>query len=479
MMLNPHLHVVATDDTPAKSPPWSVGSEQAVLGAILQNNDLLDRVSEVLSAEHFFDPLHQQIFDAASKLIASRSLASPITMRTYFEGCRPIDATLTVPQYLARLPVYGCMPASIRDYAQVIRDMWVRRQLILLGEDVVAVAYDSPVDFPPKEQIEEAETRLFALAERKDGSTGSRIFSDVVVEAVEDAQKAAQIGFSGIRTGLVDLDHKMGGLQPSDLIILAGRPSMGKTALATNIAFNVAESGKHVDFYSLEMADKQLATRILATKSEVSGSKFRSGRVSNADLEKLAKAAIALRDLPLTIDHTGGITIAQLTARARRVKRKHGTCLIVVDYLQLMQAGKGRRESRVQDVSEITTGLKAMAKELQVPVIALSQLSRNVEHRDNKRPQLSDLRESGSIEQDADIVMFVYREEYYVERAVPNMADTSAVADWQAQMQACAGKAEVILGKHRHAELCSIPLAFDGHLTRFSNLFREAGHARA
>jgi replicative DNA helicase len=480
-MQNPQLvnREHSPDESFPRTPPWSPESEQAVLGCILLNNDCLDRVSEFLRAEHFFDPLHQQIFDAASKLIAARSLASPITMKSYFDGSRPFDPTLTVPQYMGRLGVNACMVVNIRDYAQVIHNMWTRRQLILVGEEMASVAFDSPVDFPPKEQIEEAETLLFALAERGTGSGGSRLFAEAATDAVEDAQKAAREGFSGVRTGFVDIDHKLGGLQPSDLIILAGRPSMGKTALATNIAFNVAMSGTPVDFYSLEMADKQLATRILASKSGVSGSKFRSGRVSEGDLEKLARAAIELRDLPLTIDQTGGITIAQLAARARRVKRKRGTGLIVVDYLQLMQAGKNRRENRVQDVSEITTGLKAIAKELEVPVVALSQLSRNVEHRDNKRPQLSDLRESGSIEQDADIVMFVFREEYYVERAVPSMTDPAAVADWQAQLQACAGKAEVILGKHRHAELCTIPLAFDGQLTRFSSLFREAGHARA
>lgn len=480
-MQNPQLvnRGDAPEDSFPRTPPWSPESEQAVLGCILLNNDSLDRVSEFLRPEHFHDPLHQQIFDAVSKLVAARSLASPVTMKSYFEGSRPFDPTLTVPQYLGRLAVNACTVSTLRDYAAVVHDMWTRRQLILIGEDMVNVAFDSPVDFPPKEQIEEAETRLFALAERKVGYGGARSFADAAADAVADAEKAAKQGFSGIRTGFVDLDEKLGGLQPSDLIILAGRPSMGKTALATNIAFNVAASGTSVDFYSLEMADKQLASRVLASESAVSGSKFRSGKASSGELEKLAKAAIKWRGLPLYIDQTGGITIAQMSARARRTKRQHGTGLVIVDYLQLMQAGKGRRENRVQDVSEITTGLKAVAKELQVPVVALSQLSRNVESRDNKRPQLSDLRESGSIEQDADIVMFVFREEYYVERAVPSMTDPAAVADWQAKLQACAGKAEVILGKHRHAELCSVPLAFDGQLTRFSSLYREAGHDRA
>lgn len=471
-MQNPQLvnRSEGSDDSIAKSPPWSAESEQAVLGAILQNNDLLDRASEVLSAEHFFDPLHQQIFDAASKLIASRSLASPITMKSYFEGSRPIDATLTVPQYLARLPLHACMPASMRDYAQVIRDMWVRRQLVLLGEDVISVAYDSPVDFPPKEQIEEAEARLFALVEGNGSEDADTLSFDEAKALAVDRALTGEV--FGVSTGLSDLDSKLGGLFPTDLVILAGRPSMGKTALATDIAMAAASKGTAVGFFSMEMSADQLAMRVVAQRAEVSSDKFRTGRATQEDFRRLKKASADLDGSPITIIKTGGLTIAQLTARSRRLRRKHNLGLIIVDYLQLMQAGKGRRENRVQDITEITTGLKAMAKELEVPVVALSQLSRNVEHRADKRPQLSDLRESGSIEQDADVVMFVYREDYYVEREEPAQGSPEH-AQWQHKLAAATGKAEVIIGKQRHGPIGTVKLAFNPELTKFYDLARQ------
>jgi replicative DNA helicase len=359
---------------------------------------------------------------------------------------------------------------------------------------MVNTAYDSPVDFPPKQQIEEAETRLFSLAETGKYGQGFLTFGSALTTAIDMAGNAYRRDghLSGIATRFVGLDGKMGGLQPSDLIVLAGRPSMGKTALATNIAFNVARAraeswagkpdlapddashdGAIVGFFSLEMSSEQLATRILSEQAGVPSEKIRRGMINEAEFKELVTASQRMASIPLYIDQTGGISIAQLAARARRLKRQHGLGLLVVDYLQLMTGMSKRGDNRVQEVSEITTGLKALAKELNVPVIALSQLSRAVEQRDDKRPQLSDLRESGSIEQDADIVMFVFREEYYLERLKPNEG-TPEFADWYGKMQNVSGKAEVIIGKQRHGPIGTVQLQFDGSVTRFSDLARES-----
>ncbi|MGE0023398.1 MAG: replicative DNA helicase, partial [Hyphomicrobium sp.] len=411
------------------------------------------------------------------------------TLRTFFERAEPIDDGLTVPQYLGRLAAAATTIINVKDYGQAVYDLAVRRQLIVLGEDIVNSAYDTPVDLPPESQIEQAEGRLYELAERGKYGQGFMGFDLALTHAIDMAGAAYQRDghLSGLATGLSDLDNKMGGLQPSDLIILAGRPSMGKTALATNIAYNIAKAfrserqpddtektvdGAVVGFFSLEMSAEQLATRILSEQAELGSERIRRGMINEDEFRKLVQVSQEMSRIPLYIDQTGGISIAQLAARARKLKRQKGLGLLVVDYLQLLSGSAKRDGNRVQEITEITTGLKALAKELAVPILALSQLSRQVEQRDDKRPQLSDLRESGSIEQDADVVMFVYREEYYVERQKPREG-TAEFNDWQTQMMAVSGKAEVIIGKQRHGPVGAVQLAFESQFTRFSNLARE------
>ena len=472
-----------------RRPPHNVEAEQALLGAILVNNEALDRVSSFLKIEHFYEPIHAQIFEIAGKLIQAGKQATPITLRTFFENIEPIEPGLTVPQYLGRLAVNATTIINARDYGQTVYDLAIRRQLITIGEEMVNTAYDSPVDFPPESQIEDSENRLYQLAESGKYGQGFLAFGTALKQAIDLANAAYQRDghLSGISTGLTDLDNRMGGLQSSDLIILAGRPSMGKTALATNIAYNIARSyqeekqpdgtmktlaGGKVGFFSLEMSAEQLATRILSEQAEIASEKIRRGMITEEEFRRLVKVSQEMSKCPLFIDQTGGITIAQLCARARKLKRQHGLNLLVVDYLQLL-SGSGRgNDNRVQEVTEITTGLKALAKELSVPIIALSQLSRQVEQREDKRPQLSDLRESGSIEQDADVVMFVFREEYYVERTKPSEG-TIEFTDWQSRMMAVSGKAEVIIGKQRHGPVGTVPMSFEAQFTRFGNLARE------
>ena len=472
-----------------RAAPHNTDAEQALLGAILINNEAHDRVSSFLDPHHFFDPLHQQIYETAAKLIASGKQATPVTLRTFFESTPPIEPGLTVPQYLGRLAANATTIINALDYGRTIHDLAIRRQLILIGEDMVNSAYDAPVDFPPDEQIEDVENRLFSLAETGKYGQGFMGFNVALTNAIDMANNAYQRagGLSGISTGLRDLDSKMGGLQSSDLIILAGRPSMGKTALVTNIAFNVAKNykverqpdgtdkvldGAVVGFFSLEMSSEQLATRILAEQAEISSEKIRRGMINETEFKRLVQVSQQMASLPLYIDQTGGISIAQLAARARKLKRQRGLGLLIVDYLQLLTGSKRTGEGRVQEVSEITTGLKALAKELNVPIIALSQLSRQVEQREDKRPQLSDLRESGSIEQDADVVMFVFREEYYVERTKPSEG-TAEFQEWMAKMQMVSGKAEAIIGKQRHGPVGTVTLSFEGQYTRFGNLAQD------
>ena len=472
-----------------RAAPHNTDAEQALLGAILINNEAHDRVSSFLDPHHFFDPLHQQIYETAAKLIASGKQATPVTLRTFFESTPPIEPGLTVPQYLGRLAANATTIINALDYGRTIHDLAIRRQLILIGEDMVNSAYDAPVDFPPDEQIEDVENRLFSLAETGKYGQGFMGFNVALTNAIDMANNAYQRagGLSGISTGLRDLDSKMGGLQSSDLIILAGRPSMGKTALVTNIAFNVAKNykverqsdgtdkvldGAVVGFFSLEMSSEQLATRILAEQAEISSEKIRRGMINETEFKRLVQVSQQMASLPLYIDQTGGISIAQLAARARKLKRQRGLGLLIVDYLQLLTGSKRTGEGRVQEVSEITTGLKALAKELNVPIIALSQLSRQVEQREDKRPQLSDLRESGSIEQDADVVMFVFREEYYVERTKPSEG-TAEFQEWMTKMQMVSGKAEAIIGKQRHGPVGTVTLSFEGQYTRFGNLAQD------
>ncbi|MGO9173765.1 MAG: replicative DNA helicase [Rhodomicrobium sp.] len=475
------------DALPFRQAPHNIEAEQALLGAILINNESFDRVSGFLQAGHFFEPLHGKLFEIMGKLIGAGKHASPITLKTFFDSEPPIGE-LTVPQYLGRLAAAATTIINAHAYGRTIYDLAVRRELIVIGEDIVNVAYDSPVDAPPESQIEVAEQRLFDIADKGKYGSGFMPFGDATADAIEMAAKAYERdgGLSGLSTGLTDLDRMMGGLQSSDLIILAGRPSMGKTALATNIAFNIAKmhrtqqkadgttetlDGAIVGFFSLEMSSEQLATRILAEQAQLPSEKIRRGQITDAEFNRLQSAAMDLQTLPLFIDHTGGISIAQLSARARRLKRQKGLGLLVVDYLQLLSgSAKRSAEGRVQEVSEITVGLKALAKELCVPILALSQLSRQVENRDDKRPQLSDLRESGSIEQDADVVMFVFREEYYVSRKEPSLTKVEEHQKWQDEMDQTQGLAEVIIGKQRHGPTGTVRLQFQSDITRFGDL---------
>jgi replicative DNA helicase len=472
-----------------RTAPHNIEAEQALIGAILVNNEAYYRVSDFLEPRHFFEPTHQRIFELATTLIRAGKVASPVTLKTFLPQDADI-AGLTLSQYLARLAAEATTVINAQDYGRTISDLSLRRSLIVIGEDMVNVAFDAPVDFSPRNQIEDAERRLYELAEigRYDG--GFQRFATALTTAVDMAARAYQRDgrLSGIASGLEDLDRQMGGLQPSDLIILAGRPGMGKTALATNIAYNVARAwrsetrpdgreetinGGIVGFFSLEMSAEQLATRIISEQTEIASYRIRRGEIDPSDFDRIAAVAREMQTLPLYIDETGGLSIAQLAARARRLKRQRGLDMLVIDYLQLLQ-GSNRRasEGRVQEVTEITTGLKALAKDLNVPILALSQLSRQVENRDDKRPQLADLRESGSIEQDADVVMFVFREEYYLKNKEPR-AGTEEHFKWQSEMDAVHGKAEVIIGKQRHGPTGTIQLQFKADVTRFSNLARE------
>ena len=467
----------------AVTQPSNIEAEQQLLGAILTNNEAYDRVSNIIEAHHFHDPVHARIFEAAESRIRRNMLASPVTLKPFLEddeGLRELGG----PRYLARLAASAISSLAARDYAQVIYDLAIRRDLIRLGMEITTRAA-GPGQAGPGEQIAEAEQELYDLGERGRAGTGFETFCSAATDAVHHATAALQRGggMAGLATGLVDLDRILGGLHRTDLLVLAGRPSMGKTALATNIAFNIAKryrrgtlpdgsvgalEGGVVGVFSLEMSAEQLASRILAGAAEVEGDRIRRGELGEDELRRFYGAAKTLEACPLHIDDTPALPISQIAARARRLKRTHGLDLLVVDYLQLARAGTAR-DSRVHEVTEITQGLKAMAKELEIPVLALSQLSRQVEQRPDKRPQLSDLRESGSIEQDADVVMFVYREAYYREREKPSDSDGEAMAEWLADMNRLSYRADLIVGKQRHGPIGTVELGFEPAFTRFGN----------
>jgi replicative DNA helicase len=467
-------------------PPHNLEAEQALLGALLYDNAAYERLGDHLLARHFFEPFHQRIFAAIEEYVRKGQLAEPIVLVERFKK-DPAFEELGGVRYFADLVDRAPPIANAWDYGRIVYDLALRRDLIRIGGDIAKVANDD-VETEAREQIERAEQQLYGLAEHgAASSSGFVTFADALTGAVSLAHEAFERdgGLAGLATSLVDLDKKLGGLHGSDLLILAGRPSMGKTALATNIAFNVARSyawepqpdgtrktvrGGVVAFYSLEMSAEQLAMRLLADVSGISSDRLRKGEIDAADYGRVREAALEIQDSPLFIDDTGGLSLAKLAARARRLKRQAGLDLIVVDYLQLVTASEGKQaQGRVQEVSEITMGLKALAKELSVPVIALSQLSRKVEERDDKRPQLSDLRESGSIEQDADVVMFVYRESYYLGRAEPREG-TPEHLTWQEDMDRLKGVAEVIIGKQRHGPIGTVKLSFNEDTTRFGNL---------
>jgi replicative DNA helicase len=473
-----------------RTAPHNIEAEQALLGAILVNNEAFYRVSDFLESKHFFEPIHQNIYQLSHDLIRAGKIATPVTLKTFLDVTIDIGG-LNVSQYLARLAAEATTIINAEDYGRTIYDLSVRRDLIQVGEDMVNVAYDAPVDFAPRQQIEDAERRLYELAETGRYDGGFQLFSSSLTTAIDMAAHAFQRDgkLSGLASGLDDLDRMMGGLQPSDLIILAGRPGMGKSALATNIGYNVAKAwqgevradghtvtvnGGIVGFFSLEMSAEQLATRIIAEQTGIPSNLIRRGGISEADFEKIKDYSIELQNLKFYVDETGGLSVAQLAARARRLKRQRGLDLLIVDYLQLLQGSTKRSsENRVQEITEITTKLKALAKELNVPILALSQLSRQVESRDDKRPQLSDLRESGSIEQDADVVLFVYREEYYHAMRKPLESNREKFAEWLAEADKVHGKAEVIIGKQRHGPTGTVELQFEGALTRFSSLAKD------
>ncbi|MBS3650634.1 replicative DNA helicase [Pseudaminobacter sp. 19-2017] len=480
---------LAVAETPIyREAPNNIEAEQALLGAILVNNDAFYRVSDFLKPAHFYEPLHRRIYEIGGDMIRMGKVATPITLKTFLPAEEKVG-DFTVAQYLVRLAAEAVTVINAADYGRAIYDLATRRALITVGEDMVNIAYDAPVDMSPQEQIEDAERRLFELAETGRYDGGFESFGDAVKTAIDMASAAYMRDghLSGIASGLRDLDNRMGGLQPSDLIVLAGRPAMGKTSLATNIAFNVAHAyepaqqadgsfkaanGGVVGFFSLEMSSEQLATRIISEQAEVPSSKIRRGDLTEPDFEKLVSCTQTLQKIPLFIDQTGGISIAQLAARARRLKRQRGLDVIVIDYIQLMTGSSKKGDNRVQEITEITTGLKALAKELNTPIIALSQLSRQVENREDKRPQLSDLRESGSIEQDADVVLFVYREEYYLKNKEPKPG-TEEHIKWETEMNEVRGKAEVIVAKQRHGPTGTVSLAFQGEFTRFTDLAED------
>ncbi|WP_371223732.1 replicative DNA helicase [Roseovarius sp. 2305UL8-3] len=479
------FNATGTETSETEAMPHSIEAEQQLLGAILTNNDIYDRVASIIGPQHFYDPVHARIYEVAAARIAKNNLASPVTLKAFLEDDEGLKE-LGGPTYLARLAGAAISSFAVRDYAQIIYDMAIRRELIGLGHDIAGKAQKSEVDLEPREQIVQAEQALYQLAEQGQSESGFQSFLKAVTDAVNVANAAYQRegGLAGIATDLTDLDSKLGGLHKSDLLILAGRPSMGKTSLATNIAYNIAKAyrrgtrpdgtegaidGGVVGFFSLEMSAEQLAGRILAEASEISSHKIRQGDMTEGEFRRFVEAAKTLESCPLFIDDTAAIPIAQLAARARRLKRTHGLDLLIVDYLQLV---RGTSDNRVQEIGEISMGLKAIAKELEIPVIALSQLSRQVEARDDKRPQLSDLRESGSIEQDADVVMFVYRGEYYKEREKPDDNNAEAMAAWMEDMERLHGKAEVIIGKQRHGPIGTVELSFEPQFTRFGNLAR-------
>jgi replicative DNA helicase len=468
-----------------RSLPHNLEMEQALLGAVLVNNDAAARISDFLKPVHFFEPLHGRIFEAAMILVERGQIASPVTVKTFFEKDEALKA-VGGAQYLARLTVAAVTVLHAADYGRALYDLALRRQLIAIGEEMSVLAAEPKAGESATEQIEQAESQLFRLAEEGQHEGGFKSFLTSVTAAVHNIEAAYKRDsrLTGVTTGLDALDELLGGLHRSDLLILAGRPSMGKTALATNIAFTAAlrskedkdagrakteSDGAGVAFFSLEMSAEQLATRMLAEAAEVASEKLRRGSLNEHEFRKLATAAQRISEIDFFIDDTPALSIAALRTRARRLKRQHGIGLVVVDYLQLVRPSATRGDNRVQEVSEITQGLKALAKDLDVPVLALSQLSRSVEQREDKRPQLSDLRESGSIEQDADVVMFVFREEYYHERSEPTR-DTEKHLKWQEDGERVRGVAEVIIGKQRHGPTGVCRLHFSKETTKFGNL---------
>ena len=457
-----------------KELPNNIEAEQSVIGSILVSNELFDEINTIISSTNFYDPMHQKIFSAIESLIYKGMLANPITLKNYFENEKD---ELNVPEYLVKITKFSTASRQAIEYSKIIYDMFVRRELIKISENTIDSARLNELNINGQVIIENSEKLLFDLAEKGSFNSSLVKFDEAMKQTIEMASAAYKNdeGIVGVPTGLKDLDDRLGGLHNSDLIIIAGRPSMGKTALATNIAFYAAkkiqESGKKssIAFFSLEMSSEQLSTRILAEQSRIKSNDIRRGKISDEQFDKFIETSKNISELPLFIDETPAINIAALSNRARRIKRLFGLDMIVVDYIQLMRGTFNNRDGRVQEISEITQGLKAIAKELSIPVVALSQLSRAVEQRDDKKPILADLRESGSIEQDADVVMFVYRESYYLKSKEPRPA-TAEHAEWQAKMNEVSHLAELIIGKQRHGPTGNISLEFEEMFTKFKDL---------
>ena len=456
-----------------KELPNNIEAEQSVIGSILVTNEIFDEINTIISSANFYDPMHQKIFEAIENLIYKGMLANPITLKNYFSDEKD---DLNIPEYLVKITKFSTSIRQATEYSRIIYDMFVRRELIKISEQTIDTAKLNDLNTSGQNIIENSERLLFDLAEKGSFNSSLIKFDEAMKQTIEMASAAYrnEEGIVGVPTGLKDLDDRLGGLHQSDLIIIAGRPSMGKTALATNIAFNAAkkiqENGKKssIAFFSLEMSSEQLSTRILAEQSRIKSNDIRRGRISDEQFDKFIETSKDISELPLYIDETPAISIAAMSNRARRIKRLFGLDMIVVDYIQLMKGTLNNKDGRVQEISEITQGLKAIAKELSVPVVALSQLSRAVEQRDDKKPQLSDLRESGSIEQDADVVMFVYREAYYLERKEPRPA-TVEHAEWQAKMNEVSNLAEIVIGKQRHGPTGNIMLEFEAMFTKFKD----------
>ena len=456
-----------------KELPNNVEAEQSVIGSILVTNEIFDEISTIISSTNFFDPMHQKIYSAIESLIYKGMLANPITLKNYFENEKD---DLDVPEYLVKITKFSTSVRQTIEYSKIIYDMFVRRELIKISEQTIDNAKINDLDTNGQNIIENSERLLFDLAEKGSFNSSLVKFDDAMKQTIEMASAAYKNegGIVGVPTGLRDLDDRLGGLHQSDLIIIAGRPSMGKTSLATNIAFNAAkhiqDSGKKssVAFFSLEMSSEQLSTRILSEQARIGSNDIRRGRISDEQFDEFLETSKNIAELPLFIDETPAISIAAMSNRARRIKRLHGLDMVIVDYIQLMRGTTYNKDGRVQEISQITQGLKAVAKELGVPVVALSQLSRQVEQRDNHKPQLADLRESGSIEQDADVVMFVYREGYYLQRTEPREA-TVEHAEWQAKMNEVAHLAEIIIGKQRHGPIGKVTLEFEERFTKFKD----------
>ncbi len=456
-----------------KELPNNIEAEQAVIGSILVSNEIFDEIDLILSSANFYDPMHQKIYSAIENLIYKGMLANPITLKNYFENEKD---ELNIPEYLVKITKFSTSIRQATEYSKIIYDMFVRRELIKISEQTIYNAKINDININGQNIIEDSEKLLFDLAEKGSFNSSLIKFDEAMRQTIEMASAAYKNdeGIVGVPTGLRDLDDRLGGLHKSDLIIIAGRPSMGKTSLATNIAFNAAQklldSGKKstVAFFSLEMSSEQLSTRILAEQSRIRSNDIRRGKISDDQFDKFIETSKNISELPLFIDETPAISIAAMSNRARRIKRLFGLEMIIVDYIQLMRGTTFNKDGRVQEISQITQGLKAIAKELSIPVVALSQLSRQVEQRDDHKPQLSDLRESGSIEQDADVVMFVYREGYYLQRKEPREA-TVEHAEWQAKMNEVAHLAEIIIGKQRHGPVGKIMLDFEEQFTKFKD----------